>query len=149
MDDSKNINFFLEDKNEDKNNEGEIQKMLDNFCCDDYLRDDQYYLQGENYVSKNKYNIPSDIEYGLYFSQPNTSEIYQEYTVKDLLKICNYYGIDKDIKSSKCKKQDIIETIVYFENLPENSSIVSKRMKMWTYMTELLLDPKMRQYILF
>ena len=28
----------------------------------------------------------------------------QEYTIKELLKICHYYGIDKDIKAAKCKK---------------------------------------------
>jgi hypothetical protein len=73
----------------------------------------------------------------------------QEYTVKDLLKICNYYGLDKDIKTSKCKKQDIIATIIYFESLPENFEIVHKRNKMWTYIIELLNDPKMKKYVIF
>ena len=31
----------------------------------------------------------------------------EAYNVKDLLKICEYYGIDKHVKSAKCKKQDI------------------------------------------
>jgi len=70
-------------------------------------------------------------------------------TVKDLLKICQYYGIDKNIKASKCKKQDIISTIVFFESLPENVKIVNKRHKMWAYIVELTNDPKMKKYIIW
>jgi hypothetical protein len=65
------------------------------------------------------------------------------------MKICCYYGIDKNIKSSKCKKQDIISTIVFFEGQIENTEIVSKRHNMWAYMTELIADPKMRAYLLW
>jgi hypothetical protein len=79
----------------------------------------------------------------------NYELFYNEYTIKDLLKISNYYGLDKDIKISKCKKQDIISTIVYFESLPENYEIVRKRHKMWAYITELLNDSKMKKYIIF
>jgi len=74
---------------------------------------------------------------------------YQEYTIKDLFKICNYYGIDKHIKSSKCKKTDIISTLVYFESLPENREIVQQRNKMWSYLMEMLNDKKMQKYIYF
>ena len=73
----------------------------------------------------------------------------QEYNVKDLLKICQYYGIDKDIKSSKCKKQDIISTIVFFESLPENSEISQQRHKMWAYIKELMNDSKMKKYVIW
>ena len=73
----------------------------------------------------------------------------EEYGVKDLLKICQYYGIAKTVKASKCKKQDIISTIIYFENSSENYDIVESRHKMWACMIELLEDPKMRGYLLF
>jgi hypothetical protein len=55
------------------------------------------------------------MEYFLRKSDFDNDELFyeQEYTVKELLKICSYYGLDKDIRSSKCKKQDIISTIVY------------------------------------
>ena len=78
-------------------------------------------------------------------------EIYynETYNIKDLLKICNYYGIEKHIKLSKCKKQDIISTIIYFESLPENFDIVQKRNIMWAYMTELYNDSKMKKYIIW
>ena len=69
------------------------------------------------------------------------------YTVKELLKICSYYGIDKSIK--KYKKQDIIATICYFESLPENDIIVQKRYMMWKNIYELLNDPIMKKYIIW
>jgi Zn-dependent peptidase ImmA (M78 family) len=73
----------------------------------------------------------------------------QEYTVKELLKICKYYGIDKELKASKCKKQDIVSTIIYFEGQPENYEIVEKRHKMWAFITELLEDTKMKNYLIW
>ena len=79
-------------------------------------------------------------------------EVYEELetcTVKDLLKICNYYGIDKSVKASKCKKTDIISTILYFESLPENVELVEKRNRMWAYIKELLNDSKMKQFVIW
>ena len=70
-------------------------------------------------------------------------------TIKDLLKICHYYGIDKSVKASKCKKTDIISTIMYFESLPENVELVEKRNRMWAYIKELLNDSKMKQFVIW
>jgi hypothetical protein len=74
---------------------------------------------------------------------------YGEFTVKELLKICSYYGIDKDVKATKCKKNDIVSTIIYYESLPENYEIVEKRVRFWEYIDELLNDDKMKKYILW
>ena len=74
---------------------------------------------------------------------------YSEFTVKELLKICSYYGIDKDVKATKCKKNDIVSTIVYYESLPENYEIVEKRVRFWEYIDEMLNDNKMKKYILW
>ena len=88
------------------------------------------------------YFVKKDIYFG-------NEELYyeQEYTVKDLMKICHYYDISKNIKASKCKKSDIVSTIVYYESDTENYDIVQRRHKLWSYMTELLNDPKMRGYV--
>jgi hypothetical protein len=67
--------------------------------------------------------------------------------VKELLKICSYYNIDKSIK--KYKKPYIIDTIFYFESLPENNNIVQKRYLMWKNIYELLNDPVMKKYIIW
>ena len=37
------------------------------------------------------------------------------YTVKQLLLICDYYGLMKDVRTNKMKKQDVIEQILLFE----------------------------------
>jgi len=121
-----NITFFLEEKVDDTSleNDYEIQKMLKDF-------EDEWTKEG---VKEWAFNPVKEGSVN---------------TIKDLLKICQYYGIDKDIKASKCKKQDIISTIVFFESLPENVKIVNKRHKMWACISELLSDPKMKKYIIF
>ena len=124
------INFFLEEKIDETqfiNNEETIVKMLNEF------REDIEDINGD---TTNITNITNITNRGLVFT-------------KDLLKICQYYGIDKDIKASKCKKQDILSTIMFFESLPENVDIVNKRYKMWAYILELTNDPKMKKYIIW
>ena len=138
-----NITFFFEDTDllMEEDNSLELEKMMQEFELDD-----------NQFVSLNETESLNDLSY---FIKKNfytgNDELYydEEYKVKDLLKICQYYGIAKNVKASRCKKQDIISTIIYFENTPENYEIVEKRHKMWAYMTELLEDPKMRSYLLF
>jgi len=141
-----NITFFLEEKDDDKNNEFEIEKMMDEFNQEIVSNDfDSWIVKDDTILDENELN---------YFINKNTygnDELFyeQEYTVKDLLKICSYYGLDKDIRISKCKKQDIISTLVYFESLPENYEIVQKRNRMWAYITELLNDSKMKKFVIW
>ena len=73
----------------------------------------------------------------------------EQYVVADLLRICDYYGLLKTIKSLKCKKQEIIDTIVYFETNKENETIVNKRHQLWSYIMELKADKYMKQFIAF
>ena len=103
-----------------------------------------------NFVSSN--DSLNDLGYFIkknFYSGNDEYYYNEEYKIKDLLKICQYYGIAKNVKAAKCKKQDIISTIIYFESLQENYEMVEKRHKMWAYMTELLEDPKMKSYLLF
>ena len=133
-----NITFFLED-NELENvedNEDAIGQMMLDFDVNtlesfDYQGDLMYFIK------KNMYGGNDELYYN------------EEYKIKDLMKICQYYGIAKNIKSSKCKKSDIVSTIVYFENCSENYDVVEQRHKMWAYMTELLEDPKMKCFLLW
>lgn len=72
------------------------------------------------------------------------------YNIKQLLVICDYYGISKNsIKINKMKKQDIIEQIMLFEKDSDNIEIVQKRKQMWYYMNELKNDKFMKKYILW
>jgi hypothetical protein len=143
-----NITFFLEDLNiEDlEENNLELEKMISEFDSEyqnindpiftninmnDELKDLGYFIKKDLYNGNNEY----------YYNE--------EYKIKDLLKICQYYGIASSIKAAKCKKQDIVSTIVYFESLTENYEIVEKRHKMWAFVTELLEDPKMKNYLIW
>jgi len=141
-----NITFFLEDTEltTAEDNSLELEKMMQEFQLDDEINNNNKFVSIDESQCDLSYFIKKNFYAG-------NEELYydEEYKVKDLLKICQYYGIAKNIKAAKCKKQDIISTIIYFENSPENYEIVEKRHKMWAYMTELLEDPKMKSYLLF
>jgi len=135
-----NISFLLEEKDEKQDKEDKEDKFdFENFVNLDLANNDLTYNNSEllYYVEKSVFTNEDETYYS------------EKYTIKDLMKICCYYGIDKNIKSSKCKKLDIISTIVFFEGQTENAEIVYKRHNMWAYMTELIADPKMRGYLLW
>jgi len=71
------------------------------------------------------------------------------FTVKELLLICDYYGFAKDLKNNKCNKDQIIEILISFESDLNNSDIVFKRQNMWFYMSELKNDKFMKKYLLW
>jgi hypothetical protein len=129
-----NISFFFDEKYDNNDNDEEIKKMMEEFTI----------LTDPDVEETDLFSYTNQLDY------LNNELLYEtEYTVKDLLKICNYYGIDKDVKISKCKKRDIIDTIVYFESSVENFDIVQKRIMMWKYINVLLNDPKMKKFIIW
>ena len=69
---------------------------------------------------------------------------YETYTVKQLIRIHEYY-IPKSKK--QMKKFDIINSIVDFETNPKNNQIVSRRKKLWGYIEELKNDKYTKQFI--
>jgi hypothetical protein len=129
-----NIQFFLE---ETKHNNGDNNEIIHNLMN-----------EFSNLTSKTPTPIPIP-NMNSWFNDTCREIDYTDYTIKNLLKICNYYGLDKSVKASKCKKQDIIDTVIYFESLPENAVIVHNRITMWEYMSAIMNDPKMKQYVLF
>jgi hypothetical protein len=71
------------------------------------------------------------------------------YNIKQLLLICEYYKIAKDLRINKSNKMDIINTLVLFENNEENMEIVLKRKQLWFYINELKNDKFMKKYVLW
>jgi hypothetical protein len=71
------------------------------------------------------------------------------YNVKQLLLICEYYGIVKTVKANKFKKDEIISFLLEFEENPENCSFVYKRKQLWFFMNELKNDKFMKKYLLW
>jgi hypothetical protein len=80
---------------------------------------------------------------------PNIINYYENYTLKELLLICEYYGFAKHIKSNKLNKQEIIDFLLSFETDETNSDIVFKRQNMWFYINELKSDKFMKKFILW
>lgn len=73
----------------------------------------------------------------------------ENFTVKELLLICDYYGFAKDLKSNKFNKEQIIEFLVAFESDLANSDIVFKRQNMWFYINELKNDKFMKKFVVW
>jgi hypothetical protein len=71
------------------------------------------------------------------------------FTVKELLIICEYYGFAKELKANKSNKEEIICFLVDFEKNPNNYDIVSRRKNMWFYISELKNDKFMKKYVLW
>jgi hypothetical protein len=71
----------------------------------------------------------------------------ENYSVKELQKICEYYGITKS--AQKLKKMDVIFFIMSFESAEENLSIVLKRKQLWHYIESLKEDKFMKRYVLW
>jgi hypothetical protein len=132
-----NITFFLKEKDDNKTNDDEIQKMMEEL--NEHI----------NTSELKSWIVNDDIEEDINPFFDGALSLYKECTIKDLLKICNYYGIEKNMKLLKSKKQQIIHTLIYFESLPENFEIVQNRYRMWSCIRELLNDSKMKKYIIF
>ena len=71
------------------------------------------------------------------------------YTVKELLLICEYYGLAKELKIQKCCKDIIILVLVDFESNPLNNTIVLRRQEMWRCINILKNDKFMKKYVLW
>lgn len=142
---NENITFFLQ--------EPPIEELEDNDIILDQMMQEFEELESTNFnTNAGDFGLEIESEYFIKKSlYTGNEELYyeQEYTLKDLMKICQYYNISKNIKASKCKKQDIVATIVYFESCIENYDIVQQRHKMWSHMMDLMADPKMRCYLLW
>lgn len=115
-----------------------------------------YYIEEiENENTENNFNIEAfmdemnntDFEDELLV--PHMLNYNDNFTVKELLLICEYYGFAKDLKNNKCNKNQIISFLVVFESDPNNSEIVFKRQNMWFYMNELKSDKFMKKYVLW
>ena len=126
-DNGENVFFSLDETTVEFNNEDIINNLLDDF---------DYTNQINNLTSEEIMESLS-IEYKI------------NYNVKDLLLICEYYGISKELKVQKFSKEMIIYFLVDFENDLLNNTIVMKRKKIWSYIDILKNDRFMKKYIIW
>ncbi len=158
MDSNNNIFFTVED-NLDTNNDSDkltdIDKMMDELLDDgndndediDFNDFNDYKFDFDIIKKKTSSSLAYFDEKNLYIGVPES--YYNAHTIKELMKICEYYYLAKNVKNARCKKEDIVTTIVFFEAQTENKEIVNKRNKMWAYMKELTMDPKMKPYLIW
>ena len=104
---------------------------------ENYFNIDDLMAQIDNADLNDELIIPQMINYN------------ENYTVKELLIICEYYGFAKDLKNNKYNKEQIIDFLVTFESDQNNSDIVFKRQNMWFYINELKNDKFMKKFVLW
>ena len=116
------ISFYVQEIEQENENNFDINELM---------------AEIENIELNNDLSIPQMINYN------------ENYTVKELLLICEYYGFAKDLKQNKYNKEQIIDCLVTFESEPNNSDIVFKRQNMWFYINELKNDKFMKKFVLW
>jgi hypothetical protein len=129
---SQNITFFL-DEPEDITTELDID-----FDINHVLQEIE-----SNEIYDNELNLHEDLKL------PQLINYQENFTIKELLLICEYYGFAKELKTKKYNKEEIIHFLVEYELDPLNSDIVYRRQNMWFYMNELKNDKFMKKYILW
>jgi hypothetical protein len=73
------------------------------------------------------------------------NEDFEKYNVKQLLRIYEYYQLPKQKKP--IKKVDLIQHITQFESNYANIEIVERRTQLWSFMSELMNDKYMKQFL--
>ena len=119
--------FFSLDESDQSDDSNEIPNFLDDFNFTNEVND----LNNEGIIEV------MFVDYKL------------NYTVKELLLICEYYGLAKELKNQKCCKDLIIIVLVDFESDPLNNTIVLRRQEMWRYINILKNDKIMKKYVLW
>ena len=72
-------------------------------------------------------------------------ELSTNYTVQGLSRIMEYY----DLSRRKLRKDEMVQTIVMYEDDPENWELVEKRRRLWENIVELAQDSYLSKYVSF
>lgn len=94
-------------------------------------------------------NQIEDVDLDDEMAVPHMINYHENYTVKELMLICEYYGFAKDIKANKFNKEQLIDYLVSFETDIANADIVFRRQNMWFYINELKNDKFMKKFVLW
>tara|TARA_B110000285_G_scaffold86089_2_gene98745 strand:- start:7544 stop:7969 length:426 start_codon:yes stop_codon:yes gene_type:complete len=121
----------------DESNKIEIDKMMLNECFFSELdlddEDDGFHNNMNDELNDDDNLIAQHVDY------------FENYTLKMLHHIANYYEIPK----RRLKKEELIELIIQFENESENSLNVYNRKRCWHYIHELQNDTYFGKFISF
>tara|TARA_Y100000816_G_scaffold289836_1_gene277145 strand:- start:9354 stop:9920 length:567 start_codon:yes stop_codon:yes gene_type:complete len=139
--DNNDNSVFLDTPSSYANLRNTIQELADKFYSstnkdsdDSSVKGDEYKLQEEN----------DDEEYTEHYL--DQFEEYSRCTIKQLMRICEYYNIKKDF-SGKAKKSDVVEHIIWFESQPENIELVFERVDLWKCMNNVASNKFTNRFI--
>lgn len=90
--------------------------------------------------SKN-YDMESENFTAIYYL---LEEEYNEFTKKELERICDYYKISK----RKKRKADLIQDIIIFEQDEMNNEIVNKRNELWYCIEQIKNDNYLKKFLI-
>ena len=156
-----NISYFLNETETETEIDQEIENGSEFECGNNQLNlaslmyefenipDINELKHGSDNGSENEYGhgLLNDLQSDFLFSEMNN--YIENYTVKQLMQVCEYYNISKEVKSFKYKKQGIINYLLIFENNIENFDVVMKRKQFWYYITELKNDKFMKKFVIW
>jgi len=94
----------------------------------------------ENESSKN-YDIESENFTAIYYL---LEEEYNEFTKKELERICDYYKISK----RKKRKGDLIQDIIIFEQDEQNAEIANRRNELWYCIEQIKNDNYLKKFLI-
>jgi glycerol-3-phosphate dehydrogenase len=122
--------FFLLNENENEN-ENENDYLTEQIDINDLLNEDTCKTNNDLLIS-------------------HMIHYHENFSVKELFLICDYYDISKNLKiKKKYTKDAVVKYLVEFEMNNSNIDIVSKRQNMWFYMNELKNDKFMKKFLLW
>ena len=91
----------------------------------------------------------NSFEYDITSSNIKQEDIGVNTNIKDLLTICEYYGIAKEIRANKYNKIEIINILTVYERELSNHQCVASRKQLWYYMNELKRDKFMKKFVIW
>ena len=141
---NENITYCVKDNDLDSYDESELENSELAQLINDFEQ-----MQSAANNNANLYN-EDDI-----MSEMQNYEL--NFTIKQLLIICDYYGITKQAKNAEyygskartMKKSDIISLIMMFERNMDNIELVMKRKELWYYLDSLKADKIMKKFVLW
>lgn len=92
-------------------------------------------------TKKDSYNVEGENFTAIYYL---LEEEYNEFTKKELERICDYY----DISKRKKRKADLIQDIIIFEQDEINCEIVTKRNELWYCIEQIKNDNYLKKYLI-
>ena len=95
----------------------------------------------EKKTIKKDYEIDGENFTAIYYL---LEEEYNEFTKKELERICDYYNISK----RKKRKGDLIQDIIIFEQDENNSEIVNKRNELWYCIEQIKNDNYLKKFLI-